>query len=297
MLRALSMLRVTRRPSFGAVAAVFVLASAFTPTPLHAWGAQGHRVVAAIAADLLTPSARRAASALLDGRTLADIAVWADQIRDDLNQTASWHYVNIPPDATSYDRDRDCPRQPQVSAGSRADRWRDCIVDRIEFNRLRLANGSLDRADRVVALKFLVHLVGDIHQPFHAIGVARGGNGIPVSVFGSTGCSIDAVSSQPCNLHAAWDVSLTTRRNLDDRAYVAALARRAAIQRQKPTGSAEGWAMESMLLGKAALLPARADVDEAYYRAQIEVVDEQIARAGVRLASLINGALDGQRRR
>ena len=61
-------------------------------------------------------------------------------------------------------------------ATSRGDRWRDCVVDRIRYNQERLADATLDRADRAIALKFLVHLIGDVHQPFHARGVARGGS-------------------------------------------------------------------------------------------------------------------------
>jgi hypothetical protein len=66
------------------------------------------------------------------------------------------------------------PRQPGVAANGRGDRWRDCVVDRIGYNQELLANASLDRADRAIALKFLVHLIGDLHQPFHALGVERG---------------------------------------------------------------------------------------------------------------------------
>ncbi|MGE3519569.1 MAG: S1/P1 nuclease [Vicinamibacterales bacterium] len=283
-------MRAICRPLAVLVSAALVAAG--TCARVHAWGAQGHRVVAAIASDLLSPDARREAASLLDGQTLADVAVWADEIRDDLNQTAGWHYVNIPPDASAYSRDRDCPRQPRVSAGSPADRWRDCIVDRIDYHRMRLASRSLDRADRAVALKFLVHLVGDIHQPFHAIGVAAGGNGIPVSVFGSNNCAVSrAAPPRPCNLHGAWDVALVAHRELDDRSYVDALARRVRIARTAPASSAASWAMESLRLAEAALVPAHGSVDEAYYRVQIDVVDEQIARAGVRLAALLDAAL------
>lgn len=282
-----------RRPARGRFAALLTLCAIASapPSHVHAWGAQGHRLVGAIAADLLTPAARREVDSLLDGRTLADVGNWADQIRDDLQQTANWHYVNIPIGAAGYDRDRDCPRQTQTSAGSRADRWRDCIVDRIDYARARLASRSLDRADRATALKFLVHLVGDIHQPFHAIGVARGGNGIPVKVFGSSSCGVEGASSQPCNLHYAWDVSLMAHRGLDDGRYAAGLSRRVAAARTTALRAPADWAMESQTLAAAALLPARGDVDDAYYRTQIEVVDDQIARAGVRLAGLINEAL------
>src|SRR5258706_459837 len=142
---------------------------------VSAWGAQGHRLVALIATERLTPIARQNVLWLLGPQTLADVASWADRYEEGNFQTFFWHFLNIPPRATSYDRDRDCPLQPGVTAGSRNDKWRDCAVDRITYNKERVADATLDRADRPVALKFLVHIVGDLHQPFHALGLARGG--------------------------------------------------------------------------------------------------------------------------
>ena len=112
-------------------------------------------------------------------------------------QTSYWHYLNIPPDASGYDRDRDCPRQPGVEAGSRNDRWRDCVVDRIAYWEERLGDAKLDRADRATALKFVVHFIGDLHQPFHALGVGRGGNDVKVRVFGEANCGNDPARPIP----------------------------------------------------------------------------------------------------
>src|SRR5262245_13926590 len=171
---------VTRNPSTTAVLLLLLLAAASSARAL-AWGAQGHRLVALIAAERLTPTATQNVAWLLGSESLADVSSWADQYVEGNYQTFSWHFVNIPANATGYVRERDCPRQPSVGAGSRADKWRDCAVDRILYNQERLADAMLDRADRAIALKFLVHVVGDLHQPFHAVGVARGGNDIPVS--------------------------------------------------------------------------------------------------------------------
>ena len=154
-----------------AVAMTVVLA-ALPVVDLQAWAAQGHRLVAALADSRLSAAARAQVKALLDGADLDDIASWADGFDEGMSQSAAWHYVNIPRDADRYDRDRDCPRQPGVSARSRADRWRDCVVDRIEYHTERLRDGRLDRIDRALALRFLVHLVGDVHQPFHAVAEA-----------------------------------------------------------------------------------------------------------------------------
>jgi hypothetical protein len=274
------------------VAATIVLAT-LRFAPLGAWGAQGHRLVALVATRHLTTPARQNVAWLLDGGSLADVAVWADEYVADNRQTGPWHYVNIPPGATGYDRDRDCPRQPGVVAGGRADHWRDCIVDRIEYNRVRLANVALGRADRAIALKFLVHFVGDLHQPFHALSVARGGNDVPVVVFGSPSCSYADGTSYPCNLHGAWDTSLIAHRGLNDQPYLDELSRQIDQRGWSalPTRSAAEWAMESHALATKALLPAQGVVDDAYYRTCIVHADERLALGGLRLAALLNQSL------
>src|SRR5262245_51210898 len=260
---------------------------------LHAWGGQGHRLVASLAAGRLTPTARSNVRWLLGPETLADVSSWADRYWEGNYQTYFWHFLNIPVDATSYERDRYCPRQPRLPENSFADRWRDCAVDRILYSAERLGDRSLDRADRAIALKFLVHLVGDLHQPFHALGVESGGNGIAVSVFGSDNCSQNPARPSACNLHGVWDSGLIAHRNLDDQHYLAVLddeIRRQRLDRQSK-GTPADWAMESQKLAKAALLPQHGAVDEAYYRSGLPVVEERLALAGLRLAAIINERL------
>jgi len=273
-----------------ALAVVFALSLVAAPT-VHGWGPQGHRLVAIVAEHHLTPAVRKSVQGLLGDESLAEVAVWADDYLVGNNQTSYWHYVNIPVDARAYDRDRDCPRQPGVSAGGRGDAWRDCVVDRVRYNQERVANRTLDRADRAIALKFLVHLIGDLHQPFHALGVERGGNGIRVSVFGSPTCGYPDGTRFPCNLHALWDSELIAHRKLRDREYAAELERQIAQRRWSASGTAVDWAMESHALAKAALLPERGEANEAYYRAQIARIDERLARGGLRLARALNDAL------
>jgi hypothetical protein len=230
---------------------------------------------------------------LLGPETLGDVASWADDIRGELAQTTGWHFVNLPPDATSYDRDRDCPRQPGVNAGSRDDAWRDCIVDRLAYHEQRLANVRLDRADRAVALKFLVHFVGDLHQPLHATGVARGGNEVPVNVFGSDTCGADPARQTPCNLHSVWDVQLITHRDLSDAAFEQLIDE--LVTRDRLLSRAEGtpaqWAMESLTLSKEVFLPVRGRVDEAYYRKHMPGLERRLAEAAARLSQLLNRTL------
>jgi len=276
------------------VAVCAVLLAVSTWSSLQAWGGQGHRLVGLIAANHLSRVATQNVGWLLDGQSLADVGSWADQQVTDLQQTAPWHYLNIPPNATGYDRDRDCARQPGVAAGARADQWRDCIVDRITYMERRVADRELDRADRATALKYLVHFIGDLHQPFHALGVGRGGNDVTVRVFGVSNCGNDPSRPPlPCNLHSVWDSRLITHRNLSDKAYVPVLEKLIAQKGwfSQSVGTPKDWAEQSWALGKAALVRNDTNIDEDYYRKQIPVIEERLALAGVRLAVVLNRTL------
>jgi len=279
-----------RRAFALAVIISVTLASSFD---VFAWGGQGHRLVGLIAADRLTPVAKQNVAWLLDGQTLADVASWPDTITGDQVQTSYWHYLNIPPEATGYDRDRDCPRQPGVEAGSRGDRWRDCVVDRIPYWEERLGNPKLDRADRATALKYVVHFIGDLHQPFHALGVGRGGNDVKVRIFGQSDCGNDPARPVPCNLHSVWDSRLIARHNLDEPTYFAALKKLIADKNlgAQPSGTPVQWAEQSFKLGKEALVKDGENIDEGYYQRHITVIDERMALAGVRLAADLNKIL------
>ena len=271
-----------------------IFVTVFSSTDLlRAWGGQGHRLVGLIAAARLTPAARQQVASLLDGQTLADVSNWADTFTSEQVQTSYWHYLNIPAEASGYDRDRDCPRQPGTNAGSRGDRWRDCVVDRIAYWEERLGNSKLDRADRATALKYIVHFIGDLHQPFHALGVGRGGNDIQVRVFGQLDCGNDPARPSPCNLHSVWDSRLIARRNLDDRQYVEALQKLIVAKGfgSQPAGTPAQWAEQSFKLAKEALVPPGRNIDEGYFRRHISVIDDRLALGAVRLAVSLNRIL------
>ncbi len=252
--------------------------------PAFAWGPQGHKLVALVAEDHLTPMARRNVKALLGPETLADVASWPDVYRPLETQTALWHYVDLPAGATAYDRDRDCPTQPNVKLGTPNDKWRDCVVDRILFFEGRVADTTLDQPDRATALKYLIHFIGDIHQPFHAYGPERGGNGILVVVFGSPTCG-----KYNCNLHAVWDSGLILHRGLTDRSYRDALEQ--SIRTRNTTPGSDNpaiWTAESMTAATGALVPNNGTIDETYYMREIPILDERLALAGLRLAAFLN---------
>jgi hypothetical protein len=154
--------------------------------------------------------------------------------------------------------------------------------------RENLADQNASASDRVEALKFLVHFVADVHQPLHAVGEARGGNDIHVVEFGSDQCG-----SRPCNLHALWDEGLIEHAHRSQSGYILHLEN--LITRRELEGRAigtpEDWANQSFHLAHDVWLADGSRVHEAYYDKHISIVDERLALAGIRLARLLNDAL------
>lgn len=260
---------------------------AFLPAQLPAWGPKGHAIVADIAASRLTPATRRNLHLLLGKNSLASIANWADAIRNDQPETFGWHFVDIPRNAASFSEERDCYRPQDKSPTAQTDHH-NCVVDRIEMFRQVLGDENASERDRLIALMFLVHFVGDLHQPMHAIEDARGGNDIKVKVFGADQCG-----NYPCNLHAVWDSGLIEHTGYSEGEYVRhlqGLIRKDHLE-QKAGGSPVGWANESRRDAVQVWVNDGASIDEAYYRANIGLVDERLALAGLRLAALLNETL------
>lgn len=126
--------------------------------PAQAWGPLGHEIVARIAADNLTPSAHLRISQLLGGDAPALMVLdsnWADEVRADRPQTVPWHFVNIEIGSKGYDARRDCARD-------------DCVVRQISREIGLLRDPRAPRPARLEAFRFLIHFVGDLHQPLHA---------------------------------------------------------------------------------------------------------------------------------
>jgi nuclease S1 len=269
-------------------AAILALLS-FLPAQLFSWGPKGHAVIADIAASRLTPTTRANLDLLLGNNSLASISTWPDAIRSDRDETYGWHFVDIPANATGFDEARDCFRpQDSDKHPSAATDHHNCVVDRIEMFGQVLADRNATERDRLLALLFLVHFVADVHQPMHAIDEARGANDIKVTVFGVEQCG-----NNPCNLHGVWDSGLVEHTGYTEEQYVSHLNELIARNHleQKAGGSPADWANESHREAIRALVKNGAAIDEAYYRANIQLVDERLALAGVRLAALLNDRL------
>jgi hypothetical protein len=268
------------------IIAVILLVS-FVSTQLSAWGPKGHAIVADIAASRLTPAAKQNLRLLLGDDSLASIASWADQVRKERDESYGWHFVDIPKDAPGFSDARDCFR-PQDNHKDALTDHHNCVVDRIEMFQKVLGDESAAKADRLEALKWLVHFVGDLHQPLHAIEDARGGNDIKLPVFGSPKCG-----DYDCNLHWAWDTLLLEHSGLTEEEYVSRLNQLIAQKHleKQAGGTAVDWANESHLQARRIIEAKPAEIGEAYYQSNIELVNEKLALAGLRLATLLNNTL------
>jgi hypothetical protein len=267
-------------------AAAVVLVAVLAPAvAVYGWGREGHRITGDIAQERLTEITKRNIQLLIGNKTLASVANWADEIRPERDETFDWHFVDIPKDAQGFSNTRDCYRPHDRHKGAKDDH-QNCVVDRIEYFQRILGDKNAAREDRIEALKYIVHFVGDIHQPFHAIGEAKGGNGVHVTEFGSNRCG-----RYDCNLHSAWDTGLIKHAGMDEEAYVEHLDRLISEQHLRASGNPADWANESFVLAKAAWVNNGGSVNEQYYRQQIKVVDERLALAGLRLAALLNEVL------
>lgn len=245
------------------------------PGAVLAWGPHSHEVIAEIAARQLDPAARRELERLLGDRAdlaMRDIATWADQIREQpkYRNSGPLHYVNFERDVCHYDAQRDC-------RGGR------CVVSAVADYVNRLSDRKASDADRAEALAFVIHFVGDIHQPLHAgWREDRGGNDVQVR--------IDRKGS---NLHALWDDTLARRAGLRVREHADKLLA-TPIAKERLTWSYAApalWAEEScQIIGKG-VYPVSPDIDKAYVTRMLPIAEERIELAGRRLAVLLNTLL------
>jgi hypothetical protein len=244
-----------------------------------AWGPLGHRASAHLAESRLTPRARALVRELLEpGESLADASTWADENSRQIRGSAGWHFVNVPVSSPRYEPG-DC--RPQG-----------CVVSKIAEFRAVLNDPNAPRARRRMALRFLIHLVQDLHQPLHvADRNDRGGNDLQLRYgrYDNT------------NLHQVWDSGLISRayhnetnllRKLEDLA-------RQADSRHWITGRVEDWADESLELGRRAyfipgsyaILRTGDALGPAYENEHTPQAVDRLARAGIRLAFMLNEVL------
>lgn len=266
-----------------------------------AWGFEGHQVIAMIARGYLTPPVRAAVDRMLAADTdtltahdMAAEATWADRYRGAGHpETGDWHFVDIEIDHP--DLKAACfsfPSSGPLASKGPAD---DCVVDKLQAFIRELRDPATSDGERLLALKYVLHLAGDIHQPLHAAdNHDRGGNCVLLALGGS----------RTVNLHSYWDTSVVQALGSDPEALAQTLAQGVtpAQMRDWAKGDAKAWAMETYQLGRdvAYSLHSAPGCDRdrtplslppGYDTAAQATARLQLQKAGVRLAQVLNDAL------
>jgi hypothetical protein len=309
---------------------VFVLFAlgVFASAPAaQAWGCKGHQTVAYLAEKHLTPAAQQMVQSLLNDNPIdpalkrwcnsagldemANSATWADDYRDKDKSTGDWHFIDIPLDAKQG--------QVQPFCGAKG-----CVTQAIAQQLAILKNKNESGAKRAMALRFIIHFVGDLHQPLHATTNGdRGGNCVPVKYFGRN--PHDKNNSYTPNLHHVWDTEIveSDMQSPDPEVFADALDAQYAdsfAEWQQGGMQLDAWAWDGQqhavdtaygaLAKKIAPEPANATVNTcadnnnigqrmfhkhivigtAYQEQAIPVVEERLAQAGIRLAMILNDA-------
>lgn len=260
-----------------------------------AWGATGHRSVGFIAEQHLSPSTLKKSQEILGGHSLAYVSTWADEIRSDpkkYGNTFNWHWTTWPDEVEQHNAELE-----SKSTGF--------LLSQVSSQIAVLKNAKSSQAEKAFALKFIVHLMGDVHQPLHVGGSNdQGGNACRVTWHG-----------KPVNLHTVWDSSIIdeTKLSYQELAEFASQSRTKQQITQWQSGSLDSWSAESKALRRQ-IYPAEVQAPTApvtyltycqkdvapeampklgyeYSYEFLPVVEERLFQAGVRLAKILNESL------
>jgi hypothetical protein len=252
---------------------VLFTALCYLPFAGMAWGVLGHRIVGQIADSYLTKKTKKAIAAILGNESVAMCSNWPDFIKSDpaYNYLYNWHYINIKGGLT----------EDSIRNYLATDTATDAYT-KINFLTTQLKNKNLEQGKKIMYLRLLIHIVGDVHQPLH-VGHAddQGGNKVKVIWF-----------SEPSNLHTVWDTKLIDFQVLSYTEYATAInfttkESRRAMQ-EKPVSD---WIVESYKLAEKIY----GDIKEpdqklsyAYNFQYVDILNSQLLKGGVRLAGLLN---------
>ena len=245
---------------------LFLLTLIFAGQQLSAWGPIGHRVIGQIATNHLDPKAKKAVDEILDGESLAMVSTWMDFVRSDpsYDSLSVWHYSTIP-NGMVYS-------EPE-------DRSDGLLIEKLQELTSQLKSGEFER-DEEFALKCLVHLLGDLHQPLHVgTGTDRGGNSVRVRWFG-----------ERTNLHRVWDIHIIDQQELSYSEYARYLDRIDAKEKiEWSNGTILDWANENKEFRESIYdLPEDNSLGYDYIFQNLHIMELQMQKAGIRLASILN---------
>lgn len=241
---------------------------------LVSWGKTGHRTIGKIAGNHLTPKAQAAVKDLLGNESLADVSSWADEVRgqDAYRKTGSWHFLNLPL-GLNY-----AAFQKSVQG----------MTDENVYSALMQAENTLKdvkatKESKQEALKFVVHFVGDLHQPMHISRAEdKGGNTIQLNY-----------EEKGTNLHSLWDTKMLEHQGLNYEQLAAQYDHVPAKQIKQWQNDPlikwvwESYEISSKLYAEVDAMSSR-KIDDAYYQKHLPEIEVRIQQAGIRLAGVLN---------
>ncbi|MCB4435702.1 S1/P1 nuclease [Alteromonas sp. McT4-15] len=239
-------------------------------SPAFGWGQTGHRVTGAIAQQYLSPLSQAAMMELLPNSSLAQASTHADEMRSDPSEfwqktAGPWHYVSVPEGKTYV----------EVGAPDEGD-----AVTALEQFTNTLKDPSATTDEKRLALQFIVHIIGDLHQPLHAgNGTDRGGNDVKVRFFW-----------QDSNLHRVWDSQMLEQRGLSYTEWTAQLTRSITPQDIRSWASTDvlEWIKESTEI-RDTIYPDNANnMSYDYLYNNLPTAQKRIQMAGIRIAMYLN---------
>ncbi|MXO86508.1 S1/P1 Nuclease [Altererythrobacter aurantiacus] len=256
------------RRHFAILATIVVLG---TPSVAHAWGQTGHRVIGEIAQQNVSGKTRAEIELILGNEDLAEASTWADEERSNPDvfwqrEAGPYHYVTVPT-GKAY---TDVETPDEGDALSALERFTQVLRD-----------PAATREDKALALRFVVHIVGDVHQPLHAgNGDDRGGNDVTVSWFG-----------EETNLHSVWDSKLIDSRNLSYTEYANWLMRSIEPAQTITWWTADPlvWIAESTRI-RDDIYPSEEAVNlgYAYQYEHLNTAEARLQQGGIRLAAYLD---------
>jgi hypothetical protein len=266
-----------------------LLALLLSAIPALPWGSVGHKTVAYLALINLSTATLEKIRPLLAGESLEDISIWADTYKRSHRNTSPWHYIDLPV--------RQAVTVSNISRyyASSGHRPSDNVISQIKIDIKELKDPGASFKEKQLALKYLVHFMGDVHMPLH-VGEDNdaGGNGKRVRFFAPTSSSN---KGHITSLHSLWDNLIEVKAAEDPEQLGNELnAKITVTEKQKwDLGSVEDWAVESYTISRDVIYPGlKAGPVEAvvvlprdYYSRMRPIVDEQIEKAGVRLARVL----------
>ena len=246
---------------------VIIILFVFLAVQASSWGLTGHRTIGQIAEIYLSKKAKKEVKKILGTETLAEVSNWMDFIKSEpkFDHMKPWHYVTIP-DGQTYETSEKSPEGDVIWAINK-------FID-------ELKSDTLSPIEQQFALKSLVHLIGDIHQPMHVgNGTDKGGNDVKLKYFW-----------QSSNLHRVWDSGIIEGQQLSYTEWVAKINHASDAQVEKwQAASINDWAMESMSMRSSIYeIGEEKSINYRYNYDHIDEVELRLLQAGIRLAGVIN---------